>query len=323
MRTTKFFRIGIASLACVLALLLAIEAGFIPVALAGKPEKPPGQEKKPPHKREYRTEYGYAILQDGDGDVIKSDGKGQYVDCTLGGEDLVQLDIYNDDNSLRFIEVYAGKMTYHHPTFSPSTRRVNFLFNIDGGIKTPEYMNNKAVYDILLQYKDVSGAYIDRSPDNFLDDGTLHAPIVVYTNPDTKDRVQFVVDLGYDGKEPKAITQAAVDSFYDNDENADYWDTGESRYGEAGQVIYTLYYDSKFIVASGYPTWTVTASGSAKLGVGRYSGKGGRGAHKVVYLSEYSALPFQLIVSVNSLEPSFAPRKNNTLSSSWGELKAR
>ena len=319
MKGTKFFRIGIVLVSCILALLLAIEVGFISVALAKKPEKPPGQEKKPPHKREYRTEYGYAMLQ-GEGNAIENDNKGQYMDCTLGGEDLVQIDIYNDDNSLRFIEVYAGKMTYHHPTFPPSTRRVNFLFDIDGGIKTPEYVDNKAVYDILLQYRD--GTYIDRSPDNFLDDGTVHAPIIVYTNPDTKDRVQFVVDPGYDGMDAKAITQATVDSFYDDDKNAGYWNTGESRYGEAGQIIYSLYYDSKFIVAGGYPTWTITASGSAKLGVGRYSGKG-KGAHKVVHLSEYSTVPFQLIVSVNSLVPPLAPGKNNTLSISWGELKAR
>jgi len=74
MRTTKFFGIGIALAACVLALLLAVEAGFISVVWA---------KGKPPHRREYRTEYGYAMLQDRDGDIIKSDSLGQYVDCTL------------------------------------------------------------------------------------------------------------------------------------------------------------------------------------------------------------------------------------------------
>jgi hypothetical protein len=307
MKRTKFFGIGIALLACVLAVLLAAEAGFVSLAWAGKP-------------RTYRTEYGYAMLLDGYGDAIKSDGLGQYVDCTKeGGEDIVELQIYNDDNSLRGVEVYCGKMTYNDPTFPASTRRVNFHFNIDGGVRLePAYTENKAVYDILLQYKDGAN-YVTRSSESgFLDDNSVHAPIIIYA---TEGRVQFVVDPGYEGTDPKAITQATVDAFYGDDKNVNYWDTSE--YGEAGQIIYTLYYgDNGFDVfpvdwKDGKPiTWVLTTINRVivKLGVGRHGGKGGKGAHEVVYLSEYNTLPFQLIVSLQSLA---AP------STTWGEIKGK
>ena len=310
MRIKKVFKIGIALVACVLALLLVYEAGFISVVWAkkGKP-------------REYRTEYGYAMLRDGDDDVIKSDGGGQYEDCTLGGEDLVEIDIYNDDNSLRRIHAVLGKMTYHHPEYLPSNRRVNFWFDIHRELA----FTGNAVYDILRWYREGS-AYTERVSTGFLNDNTVHPSIHIYTTG--KGKVQFGVDPGHNGTNPKAITQTVVDAFYDDDENVDYWDNSE--YGEAGLIIYTLYYgDNGFDVVpidweGDKPvTWIATTKSlePVKLGVDRY-GKRGKGAHKVVYLSEYSVVPFQLTVSLNGFTQ-LAPRKHNTLSTSWGELKTR
>ena len=322
MKGTKFWGIGLILMACILTLLLAGEIGFTSVAWAKKPP----DNGKPSHRREYRTEYGYAMLRDGNGDVIKSDGLGQYKDCTLGGEDLVQIDIYNDDNSLRFVDVYAGKMTYHHPDYSPSSRRVNFHFNIHGGTKTSAYEDNKAVYDILRWYRD-GDTYVERSSHSgFLDDNSVHASIFMYVNG--KDKIQFMVDAGHEGTDPKAITQAAVDAFYDDDVDGYYWDTSE--YDEGGQIIYTLRYgDNGFDVVpidweGDKPvTWVITTKNlePVKLTVCRYS-KVGKGMRRVTCLSEYSAAPFQFTVSLKSLTQ-LAPKKDNNLSSSWGKIKVK
>ena len=329
MRGAKFFGIV---MACVLALLLAGQAGFIPDAWAKRPNSP-GQDKKPPHRRGYRTEYGYAMLRDGVDDVIKSDGGGQYVDREIGGQDRVEIDIYSDDNTLKSVSVYCGKMTYEDGF--TSSRRVRFCFDIHGGTPTPACEDNRAVYNILSEWRDPgSGQYSLRG---FLDDNTIHAPILIYADEGgLKDMVRFVVDPGSDGADPRAITQNAVDVFYDDDKNVDYWDTSEC--DEAGgQIIYTLYYgDNGFKIdpvdrdEDGDPdTWIFTSQdrepgNPVRLGVGTSIGKEGGWAHKVVHLSEYAdGLPFQLVVSLNDLSTYPAPGKHNTLSTLWGKIKAK
>ena len=114
MRGTKFFGIGIVLAACVLALLLAVEAGFISVVWAGKP----------PWARKYRTEYGYAMLLDGTEDVIKSDSLGQYIDKHIeSGEDQMEIQTYYETGALHQSFTFMGEVE------NQSTRKANFLFD--------------------------------------------------------------------------------------------------------------------------------------------------------------------------------------------------
>ena len=112
MRGTKSTGIGIVLTACVLALLLAGEAGFISVARAGKPDR----------TRKTSTKYGYARFRDDENlDVIRSDGGGQYVDVNVDDpnvvkEDLVQIVTYDDTGELNFVKLFFGKMVNTNET---------------------------------------------------------------------------------------------------------------------------------------------------------------------------------------------------------------
>ncbi len=316
MRKGKFFIVLIP-----LVLLMVDQSGFIPAAWAVKPDKPPGQEKEP----EYTTVYGYAMLADRDGDRIRSDGQGQYVDCTLGGKDFVEMEIYND-GSLKRVEVYCGKITHHHPGCVPSTRRAIFDFDVyTDAIVTPG--EGMAVYDILRWYRQ-DGEYVPRDlneesgPDI---KGTVHA--VIHMNANEREKIQFVVDPSHDGQDPKAITQSAVDAFYDDDKNIDYWNN--SQFGEPGQIVYSLYYgdDGFDIHAEGedgsIDTWEITPKGIDPVILGAYRQK--PGPPGITELARYDAVPFQLIVSLNSFEEEdpAAPGKHDSLSALWGKMKTQ
>lgn len=106
---TKFFGIGVALVICILALLLASSIAWA--------------KGKPDHARKTHTEYGYAVLADRDGDVIKSDSLGQYIDCNQGGEDWVQI-VFYDDGALKYIHLFFGKTLHHYPELPGSEGRV-------------------------------------------------------------------------------------------------------------------------------------------------------------------------------------------------------
>jgi len=342
MRGAKIFGIRITLAACVLALLLAGEAGFISVAWAGKPD----------HARRTRTEYGYAMFRDGATDAIRSDGRDSnddsivdpYVDCNIGGEDLVKIVLY-DDNTLKYVEVYFGKMTYHYPDFDASSRRVHFWFDIDDAqMLEGYYMGHEAVYDILVS-ETPSGTRRGNPANDayYLNDGCIHFPIKVYADGSV-DWVQFAVDRGYQGSEDDgAITQDAVDNFYkDPADNIDYWDTSTYE-PEPGQIIYSLDYVNGFDVTRVHggedgelDTWIFTTRlPPVNLFVEEYiysskgkSGKERRVGKETVYLAEYSELPFEIAVSLDPLteypvQSSQAPRRHNTLSTLWGKIKVR
>lgn len=302
MRRTEVFGIRIALIVCVLALLLAGEAGFVSVALAGKPP----HAGKP---RKYRTEYGYAMLRDDTGDIIKSDGGGQYIDKHReGGEDEVMLHIYEDDNTLRSSITFLGEVE------NQSSRKVNFLFDFINDADTKPG-DGQAVYDILVW---IDGSKTTRRGNQveekyYLDDDTVHTPIIVHA--ESRDRVQFVVDPDWNGTSPNAITQETVNTFYDNDEDINYW------VNDFGHIIYTLYYDAEFIIEDAYPEWTITATGSVRLSVSKIASKG-KGKSKPVekvILATYTSLPFGY--TTGYVPPSSAPQKNNTLATTWGKMK--
>ncbi|MBM3238339.1 hypothetical protein FJZ31_18765 [Candidatus Poribacteria bacterium] len=317
MKGTKFFGLRIALAACILALLLAVEAGFVSTALAGKPPNPPTS-----------TKYGYVMFRDATGDVIRSDGRGQYIDCQKGGEDVVWINVRNNDGSLNWVEFYPGKMYYHHPSFPPSTRRIKFLFNVSA-ISTGQTGN--AVRDILRWYKGEDGAYNERSTNpGYLEDNSLHAPIFVNGTKlgfDSDGFVQFVVepDVSSPGTDAKAITQAKVDDYYSGDDNVTYWSTINEpvRY-----IIYTLDYSGFTVTPVQWDrkkkpvTWTIEATGNPVLYVKLTDFNGG----KVFLVDSYTVnLPFAFAVSLNPLTTyprvSGAPRKDSTLSTTWGEIK--
>jgi len=340
MRRDKYSRIGIALTICALALLLAGEAGLISDALAAKPDKPPGQDKPP---AELDPVYGYLLFRDAPGDKILSDNETPYVDCTKGGEDFIEIILYSD-YTLKAVYPYCGKMIWHHPGYDPSLRRVNFNFDIHGGMPTPECADNQAVYDMLGWYGSAISP-IQRSIDEqygYLNDGSVHAPFRVSAT--STDRVQFVVDPGFEGLKPIAITQATVDAYDETDSDPNYWDTSERGYDELGQIIYTLRYGVDGIGIqevgwdeNGHPiTWVFETAARAEddpveLTVGRYGGKVSKGANKITPLATYSELPFAFAISLEPLITwddlpdaiSFAPAKHRTLSTTWGKIKSK
>jgi len=302
MRATKFFGLGIFGMVYALVLFLAVETGFFSVTWAGKPP----HAGKP---RKYRTECGYAMFQNVDGDIIKSDNRGRYVDKRIeGGEDEVMLHIYEDDNSLRSSITFLGEVE------NQSSRKVNFLFDFLNDADTKPG-DGQAVYDILVW---IDGSRTTRRGNQveekyYLNDDTVHTPIIVHA--ESRDRVQFVVDPDWNGTSPNAITQETVNVFYDNDGDINYW------VNDFGHIIYTLYYDSEFIIEGAYPEWTITAIGSVRLSVSKISSKG-KGKSKPVeevILTTYTSLPFGY--TTGYVPPSSAPQKNNTLSTIWGKVK--
>jgi len=315
MTSTKFISFERILVACVISILLI---GFVSISWAKKPSQPPS----------YHPEYGYAMLDDSM--AIQSDGGGQYTDCTKGGEDFVQVEIYYDDSGkFRTIDVVLGRMEYFHPGEPVSTRRVNLCFDVLGS-KIPEnYVDNEAVYDILKQYKDSSGNYQDRNDNpltNFIDDKSVHAEI--YANETGAAVINFVVDPGSDCLSDKAIDDKRVNDFYTwDDPNLNYKDTAEAEYGgvEAGQIFYSLSYANGFNVVQSGRTWEITPKdGEVKLSVRKYRGPSSNGACRRIYLATYTSVPFKLTVSLDPLAggSNQAPRRHGTVSTTWGEIKS-
>lgn len=286
----------------ILALILVTGTGFIFVAQADKPPWA-GIKVKP----------GYAKLTDDPAYVVWSDvdnygvSKGQYEDeytDSGNGEDMVELGI--DKGDLVFSQIILGIVNDPYN----SSRRVRFLFDIDSdAINKPGA--GTAVYEILLD--DAYGT----------PDGTVHFRVMHHI-----DDVAFIIDPGCGGTDSKAITQTAMNDFYEDDEDYVYETSVK------GHVIYYLDYPDGVAsepVAGMANRWTIEPSGSSvTLYVIMLEEKpmGNSGKVRIfpkrVDLAEYNSIPFQLTVSTESFEGSQAPpRSDNTLSSLWGKIKAK
>ena len=311
---TKFISFEKVLVACVISILLI---GSVSISWAKKPSQPPS----------YHPEYGYAILDDTM--EIRSDDGSQYTDCTKGGEDFVQVEIYDDSGKFRTIDVVLGRMEYFHPGERVSERRVNLCFDVLGSIIPENYVGNEAVYDILKQYKDSSGDYQDRNGDpftNFIDDNSVHAEI--YVRETGIGVINFVVDPKSDCLSDKAIDDKRVNDFYLwDDPNLNYKDTAEPEYGgvEAGQIFYTLSHANGFNVVQNGRTWEITPKGGeVTLSVRKYRNPNGKGVCRGIYLATYPSVPFKLTVSLDPLTggSNQAPGRHDTVSTTWGEIKS-
>jgi hypothetical protein len=304
------------------------------VVWAKKPPKP--EPPSPPTS----IKYGYAMFRDGVGDVIQSDNGDPYVDCHNGGEDVVWIS-QNGNGSLNWVEFYPGKLYYHYLEDSPSNRSVKFCFNVSAITAQTPPSGETAVLEILRWYKD-TGGYVERSTDHpgYLDDGSIHAPIMVHIAGQDGDVVQFVVDTLGDvnspGTDPKAITQEKVDEYYPDDKSVDYLDTQDLPEPEEEPAKYIIYFLNYGVggftvtevdwVRKKPVTWIISATGNPKLYVKLENWYG----NKIYLVEEYPEnLPFEFAVSLNPLDTyptggiSGAPGKDSTLSATWGENKAK
>jgi len=290
----------VALVVCILALVLVVEASFISAAWAGKP---PGAGTK--------TSYGYAKLTDTTAYVIQSDKLGQYIDKNVrkaGGEDKVVITTKNATGEYVKSTIILGIVNDPYR----SSRRVRFLFDI-ADYTQRLVVGDKAVLDILI-WKD--GNKTTRRGTQvgdkwYLDDGTVHFRVVDDTTDATKDNVAFIIDPGYAGTDPSAITQTTVNGFYGYDTDENY------ELSVNGHVIYYLDYPSGITAVGTNPTWTFAPSGGPTLYVKK------KDTLEPINLATYASVPFQLTISLNSLAGSAAPRKDNTLSITWGEIKAK
>jgi hypothetical protein len=278
MKRLKFFRL--ISVLIILALVLAVKAGFISDAWA----RPPFSETK--------TSSGYAKLDDTPGYLIQSDGSGQYIDKYIrkaNGEDYISITTNKTTGN------YIKSFTCLGIVERQSTRRVKFLF--DMADRTP-LVENSAVFDILIWKNSDKitrrGNYHEAENKWYLDDGTVHFRVVNDTINSTNDNVAFIIDPGWDGTSPNAITQTTVNAFYGNDDNEDY------ECSVNGHVIYYLDYPSGITAVGANPIWTFTPS-DGPTGPTLYVNKVVTGGYIRVNLATYGALPFSLTISLNSI----------------------
>jgi hypothetical protein len=317
---------------CIVVLSLVLTS----IALAGKPIPPPLPTS--------HSEYGYLRFRDGDQDAIRSDGKGAYFDRSIGGEDKVEINVWDLDGSFRWLESYPAKMYQDYPEFLPSSRRINFHFDVT----QLSSLSDNAVLDILRWYKTGTSS-TERSitpitHPGYIDDNSLHVPIVVNCNYgfySGDDFIQFAVDplgdINKPGTDPKAITQTAVNGYYSGDRNITYWYTADEN--GIQYIIYSIELgndgfevlpfesginkDGKLVPV----TWIIrtkarTSDDPARLCVMKNSYSG-----KKVYLASYSSFSFEFAVSLNRLDSypsgSSAPPKNSNVSTTWGEIKGK
>lgn len=302
---------------CVFAMILAIGAGFINFAWAAKPPR-------------FHIEPGYAKFRDAEADMIRSDNENQYMDCyaPIPGEERLLLYITDDTGDLFVVKFFVGRISYFYPEKPPSTRTVNFWLDFP----SPNPSVKNAVYDILFQWKDVLGNLQPRS----LNDNTIHANMYIHDDEAGISIFEFLVDPGYEGSDPKAITQTTVDAFYSDDTNWDYEDVSQS--GEYGQILYRLDFGNNLFEFepveydnAGKPkTWIIKPLGTSSMVRLNVTKNLNRGKKTVIYLADIpNGVPFQLAVSRESLDgfifplSSGAPRRNSTLSAVWGDIKAK
>jgi len=311
MRITKF-KIGKALVLCVLTWLLVGGIGLVSITWAkGKPHN------KPP---KYHIEYGYTMLRDDGSDVVRSDDGRQYVDKHIAdGEDLVEIRIYDGDNALYRSDTFMGEVE------NQSTRKVNFFFDfLQDATEITVPNENRAVYDILVWTDGTRSSRRGNLVDSkyCLNNDMAHLRVAIVETRDKgvfKGQIVFVVDAGWDGTAPNAITQTTVNNFYGDDQDVNYGTN------TLGHIIYYLDYDNGFTIEGEYPMWVFTPNpGPVRLTTTKYKTKGKNGARFGVPLANYDYLPFQFTVSLNDLNSSLlAPRKYNTSSTIWGEIKGK
>jgi len=315
----KFLGRAIISAVCVIASLLIVETGFVSIASASNPSSV--------------DKYGYAMFKDGDSDWIWSDEKGQYIDYRNNGEDKVLINVNTGNGSLNYIQFYPGKMYQYNSI--PSTRSVQFRFNVSGISGQPTGI---AVRDILRWYKD-GGNYTERSINGWVDDKSLHTPILASSSKFYLNIIQFVVEPNVDnpGTDPKAITLEKVRDYY-NQPELNYWyttdepakyiiytiDYGISEKGKNGFIITPIQWDSKK-----KPTTWIIKSNPTRTTPVKLSVKTPDFYGQTVVLAQYTNVPFELAVSLNPLSSypvygsSLAPGKNRNASTTWGEIKGK
>lgn len=316
---------------------------FISATFAGKPDSPPGKDK--PQPRDSSVKYGYAKLEDGLGNVITSDGNGQYVDIEKNpppeiywdGEamrgDKTRVRSYDDNGEHIWLRAFLGKA--ESPYRSP--RRAMFGFDLYSNA-TERLGEGMAVYDILSNITP-DGPARDLNENG----GTVHLAIAIgscnFFGEGNETRAIFLVDPGCVA-EPPAITQTSVNAFYpDND--PEYWTAiqgasitpGDS--GAHDHMAYHFLVDQLDVVTLDlYPegdpdgkcdTWEITPKpGPVTLQVYEKVGKKNRARYVAVPLATYASMPFKVTLSLEPLEPIAqpAPGRHNRLSTVWGGIKA-
>jgi hypothetical protein len=308
---------------------------FISVALAKKPENPP--------PRPYSVKYGYAILEDGNGNVITSDGHDQYVDIekvtssdTIYWEgdtkrgDKIRVLSYDDNGELIWLRAFIGKPEMlEGSTGYRSPRRVNFNFDLYGDATTRPG-KGMAVYDILSKIT-------PDGPDRNLT-GTVHFVVAIgscdFFGEGAQTRAMFMVDPGCKAVWPgtDVISQTSVNAFDGEDGDPSYWtaiqgaSTTDGDYDAHDQIAYHLLVNQLDVTVSHTTggvadAWEITPKpGTVTLQV--YKDIGRRNPKYVaVPLATYSSIPFKIILSLNP--PSGAPPKEKTSTTLWGEIKSQ
>jgi hypothetical protein len=278
--------------------------------------------------------HGYAVLDDTSGNVIKSDGQGQYVDRELtkppGYGDKIEVTFDNINKKLIYFRCFMGKPELPWR----SLRRVRFNFDVLSGAEGADYLANKTVAD-MLTYNVVNFPTVRRGisqPDGsyYLTDNSVHLTVLKDDYPGSyQERAYFLVDKTDVAEDADAITETNLKQL---DPGAPhYWTAidasqGGSEIDPHDQIAFMLYdnglnftptqYDRKGIPIM----WEVTPKpGPVNLCVRRQLDDG---TYNWKVLRTFGSLPFKLIVSKNPLVPK-APPKHNTLSNIWGEIKAR
>jgi hypothetical protein len=275
------------------------------------------------------TEGGYATFDDSM--AIQSDGVGVYADCSKeGGWDYVKVTYMPPDYSYLKINMMLGKMQNYPDTSKISNRFINFCFDVLGNKIESSYIDNKAVYDILKQYYNpTTNKKEDRSSTpGFINDNSVRAQFFTSNvSGSISGVINFLVDpsLDADCTSPKAINNEKINAFYDGStdpSNLSYTDT--ATYGEGGQTFYRLDFPNGFQVAPiGVRTWVVTPnSGDVTLSVLKYRNK--KGVVDTVYLANYASFtgfPIRFKLTVSLDDPLRAPRKYETMTTTWGDIK--
>jgi len=321
---------------CVFILMIQ----FVSVALAAKPVKP--------QPRTSSIKYGYAILEDVDGNLITSDLNGQYVDIekvttndtsywegTIKRGDKIRVRSYDDNGELIWLRAFIGKPELlEGSTGYRSPRRVNFNFDFyNDATTTPG--EGTAVYDILSE----------TAPNNPRDlAGSVHFVVAIgscdFFSEGIQNRAIFLIDSGCEAIWPgtDVICQRSVDAFYTNDPDPKYWTaiegavTTEGDYDAHDQIGYHMLINQLNVVATHFTgavadTWEITPKlGTTTLQVYEYknvSTNKNRPNWKYVAvpLATYASMPFKLTLSLNPFTANPAPPKEKTSATLWGEIK--
>jgi len=310
---------------------------LVSVALAAKPQPPP--------PRTYSVKCGYAILEDGNGNVITSDGFGQYIDIEKVTTETVYLENgvkrgdkirvlnYDDNGDLIWLRAFIGKPEMlKNSTGYRSPRRVNFNFDLYKDAKTRPG-EGMAVYDILSNI--TAGGDPRGNPvgdKHYLNDKTVHFVVAIgscdFFGDGTQARAMFMVDPGCVA-DPPAISQTSVNAFYSGDGDPAYWTSIQGAEITSGdldahdQIAYHLLVN-QLNVAVTHKTngvadkWEITPKrGPVTLQVYKDTGT----TYVAVPLATYASIPFKVTLSLNP--SNLAPPKEKTSTTLWGEIKSR